>query len=209
MKKFLVLFALFIVPIVAYLFFASGVNHFGKLPVVGESVAEVSNFESSDQTPVRLQGKITILGFLGTTASSGRSMLFNINQKIYKRFQGFEDFQVVMVLPKNHEKDAEDALSTLGQITDTHQWKFIFGTDQEILELFNSLQTPYSLDARGTTDYVFILDKDKKLRGRQDDSKTFYGYNAASVAEITNHMLDDVKVLLAEYRLELKKYKRK
>ena len=33
-----------------------------------------------------------------------------------------------------------------------------------------------------------------------------YGYNAESVAEINNKMEDDVKVILAEYRLALKKY---
>jgi hypothetical protein len=33
-----------------------------------------------------------------------------------------------------------------------------------------------------------------------------YGFNAESVAEINNKMLDDVKVILAEYRRALKKY---
>jgi hypothetical protein len=56
--------------------------------------------------------------------------------------------------------------------------------------------------------YVFIIDKNAALRGRKDNSETeiVYGYDAASVAEIQNKMLDDVKVILAEYRLALKKY---
>ena len=32
------------------------------------------------------------------------------------------------------------------------------------------------------------------------------GYDARSVADIHNNMVDDVKVILAEYRLALKKY---
>ena len=32
-----------------------------------------------------------------------------------------------------------------------------------------------------------------------------FGYNSSSVAEINNKMVDDVKVILAEYRLALKK----
>jgi hypothetical protein len=33
-----------------------------------------------------------------------------------------------------------------------------------------------------------------------------YGFNAQSVAEINNKMIDDVKVILAEYRRAWKKY---
>ena len=42
------------------------------------------------------------------------------------------------------------------------------------------------------------------LRGRDDNDNV--GYDARSVADIHNNMVDDVKVILAEYRLALKKY---
>ena len=49
----------------------------------------------------------------------------------------------------------------------------------------------------------------RDLRGRNDDEDVgmLYGYDARDFAEINNKMDDDVKVILAEYRLELKKYK--
>jgi hypothetical protein len=45
------------------------------------------------------------------------------------------------------------------------------------------------------------------LRGRDDDEEegTLYGYDTSSVAELNKKMTDDVKVILAEYRLALKK----
>jgi hypothetical protein len=45
------------------------------------------------------------------------------------------------------------------------------------------------------------------LRGRTEDDGTVisYGYNTETVAPIHNEMVDDVKVLIAEYRLALKK----
>ena len=43
MKKAFVLIILFVFPIVAYLFFASGVHNFGKLPVLTENVKDVSD----------------------------------------------------------------------------------------------------------------------------------------------------------------------
>ena len=56
--------------------------------------------------------------------------------------------------------------------------------------------------------YVFIIDKNRALRGRTQDKDldTLWGVNAQSVAQIHKKMVDDVKVILAEYRLALKKY---
>ena len=44
MKKYIVLTILFILPLVAYLFFASGVNNFAKLPVIKQNVDNISNY---------------------------------------------------------------------------------------------------------------------------------------------------------------------
>ena len=54
---------------------------------------------------------------------------------------------------------------------------------------------------------MFIIDKERKLRGRQKDADegTKYGFNTTSVADLNNKMKDDVKIILAEYRLALKK----
>lgn len=54
---------------------------------------------------------------------------------------------------------------------------------------------------------MFIVDKKLNLRGRDDDEDhgKLYGYDSRDVAELSNKMNDDVKVILAEYRLALKK----
>ena len=74
--------------------------------------------------------------------------------------------------------------------------------------IFNSLNTDISLDSNLGTPYVFIIDRDSNLRGRDDDDGIKYGYDSRSVADINNNMLDDVKVILAEYRMALKKNNR-
>ena len=78
----------------------------------------------------------------------------------------------------------------------------------EINSIFESFQTNLELDENLQTPYVFIIDKDANLRGRDDeDEAKLYGYDSRSVSELGNKMNDDIKVILAEYRLELKKYK--
>jgi len=85
-------------------------------------------------------------------------------------------------------------------------WKFIFGNPEQIKALFKSLQSDVVLSPKQSTSTVFIIDKDKTLRGRDDDEDvgTLYGYDASSVASLNNKMTDDVKVILAQYRLALK-----
>lgn len=203
MKKTLVLTVLFILPLVVYLFFASGVNRFGRLPILSGPVPELTAFDTVEQ----LEDRITILGFLGSELSSKKGNVFNLNQKIYKRFYEFRDFQVLMVLPKGTESEARELLDELSGLTDTRNWRFVFGEEHEIRSLFDALDTDVTLDDTLSTPFVFIIDKDRYLRGRKEDEDvgTKYGFNATSVADLNNKMEDDVKIMLAEYRLALKK----
>ncbi len=208
MKKFLVLGILFILPIVVYLFFASGVNNFSKLPILTENVNDISKLESLSGKRISLSDKITVLGFLGDNLEVKKINALNLNQKIYKRFNGFKDFQFVMVLPKGSEEKAIALKKELNPLANIVNWKFVFGNDYEIKRVYNSLKIPNLLDKNLSTSYVFIIDKDKSLRGRDDNDGEglLYGYEATSVAELNNKMIDDLKVILAEYRMELKKY---
>ena len=203
MKKTFVLVVLFILPIVAYLFFASGINNFGKLPTLTENIGDISEFDSD----VALQDKITILGFLGSDLENKKGVAFNLNQKIYKRFYEFNDFQFVMLIPKGNESKVTALKSELGNLADVKKWKFAYGDEEEIQRFFKDLKTDLSLDENLATPYVFIIDKDRNLRGRtnDEDEGTKFGFDATSVAELNNKMEDDVKIILAEYRLALKK----
>ncbi len=206
-KKFLVLGVLFILPIVAYLFFASGVHNFSKLPVVTEHVAEL-DFAPDHQ----LHDKITVLGFLGTGLDNEGPALFNLNQKIYKYFYDFKDFQFVYLVSEDvSKKKLDDLIAELSQISDMSHWYFIYASEDQIKKVFNSLKTTYTYREEKGSPYIFIIDKDRNLRGRDDDEDvgTLYGYNYTDVAELANKMKDDVKVVLAEYRLALKKYNEK
>lgn len=201
MKKYIVLSVLFVLPLVVYLFFASGVNHFAKLPIVTNTVVDVAEF--SDE---QFKDKITILGFLGTDVSQKKGNALNLNQKIYKRFHGFEDFQFLIVQPQGTEEECQQLVDELSRSTqvDTTGWKFVFLDPVQIQLVFDRLNTPLSFDETLGSPYVFIIDKGVALRGRDDNDNV--GYDARSVADIHNNMVDDVKVILAEYRLALKKY---
>ncbi len=209
-KKHFVLFVLFVFPIIIYLFFASGKNNFALLPVLTKGVDGVGHWESLSGEPVQMKDRITVLGFWGANISNKKGDALNLNQKIYKRFYQFKDFQFVMVVQEGQQEQIELLKQELksGVGTDLIKWRFIFGSNYQISSLFKSLKTPLQLTPKKSLPYVFIIDKELNLRGRDDDEDegTLFGFNAQSVAEINNKMVDDIKVILAEYRRAWKKY---
>ena len=209
-QKNFVLTILFIFPVVIYLFFASGKNNFAKLPVLTYGINDLSKFISNEDRQVELKNNITILCYWGSDINNRKGDAFNLNQKIYKRFYEFKDFQFVVLVTDGQKEMIEKLKESLssGAGTDLIKWNFLQGSEDSIKEHFNSLNTTIGLNSKYSTPYVFIIDRKKNLRGRDDDEDIGYlfGYNAQSVAEINNKMEDDVKVILAEYRLALKKY---
>jgi len=205
MRKYIVLTILFVLPLVVYLFFASGINHFAQLPVLKKNITDVSDYSQES-----FKNKITILGFFGSNVQDKHGDALNLNQKIYKRFYQFKDFQFLMIQPIGTDSLVLNLKNDLRRGTDTDliNWKFISLGKEELNSVFNSLNTNISLDSNYGTPYVFIIDRDSNLRGRDDDDGIKYGYDSRSVADINNNMLDDVKVILAEYRMELKKNNR-
>ena len=202
MKKTVVLGVLFILPLVVYLFFASGVTNFGKLPTLNPRIDWPEGSAAAE-----LEGKISLIIFLGNALSENKGYLFNFNQKIYKRFSEFEDFQTVLISTPDQEEVANEVLAELATITDVSRYRMVFVSNERVQELFNGLQSPYTLDSNFSSPYVFISDKEAALRGRYDDEDEGlkYAYDMRSVAELNNKMEDDMKIILAEYRLALKK----
>jgi hypothetical protein len=210
MKKNLVLFVLFILPIVAYLFFASGINSFAKLPTITKNIPEINYWKSLDDKPVALSGKITILGFIGEDVLKHKGNFFNLYEKIFDRNKNFKDFQMVMVLPDGTQDQVRELQKDLLKLGTQAGWNFVFGTPEQINVFYAKLQLVGKLDAKLGTPNVFIVDKKRNLRGRKGHDKKGNpeykeGYNTIFVSELYNEMTDDVKIILAEYRLALKK----
>ncbi len=208
MKKFFVLIVLFALPIIAYLFFASGHNNFAKLPVLTQKVKDISHLEHPGNENLSFQDKISIVAFFGKNLEDIKGHTFNLDQKILEKYYEFDDFQFVIVLPESAREDvAQFALEFQG-VGSPDEWKFVFGNESEVQKVFNSFQAEaIELNKNLFTPNVFIIDKELNLRGRDDDKDhgILYGYDSGSIADLSNKMNDDVKVVLAEYRLALKK----
>lgn len=210
MKKVLLFIALFVMPIVAYLFFASGVNSFVKLPTVTENIPELPAWEDENGNTHQLKNKITILGFTGNNIPYVKGNLANLAHKIYSKNKDFVDFQVVYVAPFGTENEIKQEVATLSRDVDFSHWYFVYANPEEIINYHKQLQLLGNLNEGFGTTHVYIIDKELNLRGRKGKNKKGEeeyreGYNTISAADLHNEMADDVKVILAEYRLALKK----
>lgn len=212
MKNKLVLILLFVLPIAIYLIFSTATHNSLFLPTISKANADIpSNWVGLNQEKISMKDKITVLGFVGNNVIENRGNFFNLNQKIYNKYKGFKDFQMVMVTPKGNEAKAQQIIEELAPITgEMTGWKFVFATPEEIQNFYDSYKLVGKLDANFGTPAVLIVDKELNHRGRKGQNKKGQeeykeSYNTISAADLHNEMTDDVKIILREYRLALKK----
>jgi len=215
MKNKLVLITLLALPILIYLIFASATHNSLFLPTISKNNKELPNWSSLDAKPVLLANKMTVLGFLGNDIKSNQGNVFNLNQKIYDKYVGFQDFQIVMVVQDGSQNDVKQMVEKLSGFTENMTaWKFVFAKPDEIQAYYDSFKLHGKLDANKATSEVIIIDKDRNHRGRKGkdkDGNVEYkeSYNTTSAADLHNDMSDDVKIMLREYRLALKRNNKK
>jgi hypothetical protein len=214
MKNKLVLILLFVLPIAIYLIFSTATHNSLFLPTISKANADIpANWVGLNQEKISMKDKITVLGFVGNNVIENRGNFFNLNQKIYNKYKGFKDFQMVMVTPKGNEAKAQQIIEELAPITgEMTGWKFVFATPEEIQNFYDSYKLVVKLDANFGTPAVIIVDKELNHRGRKGQNKKGQeeykeSYNTISAADLHNEMTDDVKIILREYRLALKKNK--
>ena len=138
-KKYLILAFLFFFPIFVYVFLSTGINNFAKLPILTDRVTDIKNIDGNE-LKVSFKDKISIVAFWGGDIKNKKSEALNLNQKIYKRFYEFQDFQFVVIHNKSESQEIESLKAELisGVGTDLKKWNFIPTTQANIKIVFDS-----------------------------------------------------------------------
>lgn len=202
-KKRIVLLGLFILPLVFFLFLSTGINNFNKLPVLTKNITFSDSLLNKT-----LEEKVSVIFFPGNDIEVSKNGLFNLNEKIYKKFYDYRFFQAIVIFPSSKKVEVKKLKEQLGAFTDMQKWHFYAMSDEEIINIHQKLRTTDNLNENLYSSKAFLLDKQSNLRGRNNDediaSGFLYGYNTNSVAELRNKMIDDIQVLLYEYRAAFK-----
>ena len=215
-KKKLILGILFILPVIFLLFLYPSTNNYNALDIVKSDVLEISDFSFNDKDKTTLEGRLTVLGFLGNNPNDYALAALNLKEIIYDKFKGFKKFQV-LILASNGSQDKVKLLEKeLYQYEPLKYWHFAYGDKEDILKVYNTLLSENKLDENLGTEQVFIIDKERNQRGRLDDREDkekeknapvypLYSYSCIEIAELKNKMAsEDMRVLFTEYRQKRK-----
>jgi len=209
LKKFGVLFALFILPLVFYIFLSQGIYKYANLPILTEQVTDISEFTSE----TTFKDHLNVVCFLGNDVADAKASLFNLNQTIYKRYNSKPLFQMVAILPKGTETAYSKAIDEMRAFVSIDKWRFVYLEPKEIDEVFRSLKTPFKLNDQQYSENAVIIDMENRLRGRKDDEDTYdgklYGYNMRSIAVLKNKMKDDIDIIYYQLKKSAEKEARR
>ncbi|MBE7696397.1 hypothetical protein [Tenacibaculum finnmarkense] len=205
-KKFTVLFALFIVPLLFYILLQLGTHNFGKLPIVSKSVIDISLIDKS----ISFDRRVSVVTFLGNDIALAKGEVYNLKEKIYNKFSNYVSFQMISLVDKSQKEEIEALKKMLSVNTDLSRWDFIFASSEEMQALHESFKTPNLLDKNIHSPKAYIIDKELNLRRGKStikslENENLFGYTMSSVAELKNDMIDDISVVLVEYKMALKK----
>ena len=211
MKKFWVLFSLFVLPLVFYIFLSKGIYKYSNLPILTENVIDLKQFAPNSKAS--FSKKLSIVCFLGSDINNAKASLFNLNQTIYKRYYSKPFFQMVAILPQGLENEYNETIKELSAFTDISKWHFIYVSPKNINLLFSSFETPFKLNENLYSEYAYIVDMELRLRGRKDDEDTkggkLYGYNMKSVSTLKNKMKDDIDIIYYQLKKSAEKQERR
>lgn len=215
LKRNLTLGILFFLPVLFLLFLYPSTHNYTPLEIVNSDVADLNGFTSEEDEPIVLKDRITVLTFLGSQPMDNTIAALNLKELVYDKFKGFKNFQIVAVLQEGTQEQAENLKDEISSYEELKHWHFVYGTQSQILNLFNSLKNDNELNSNLSSPYIYIVDKDLNQRGRIDDREkndiaknlppySLLGYNCLEVAEIKNKMSEDMRILFTEYRQKRK-----
>jgi protein SCO1/2 len=220
-KKIIILLFLLSFPSVLYVVLTTGKHHFVHLPYYGErELAEngkdtiyhsIPAFKFVNQngdtiTDKTYADKIYIADYFFTTCTTICPKMATELIRIQEKFEYTKGLVQILSHTVNPENDSVPVLKEYANAihANTNMWTFVTGDKKE---LYDIARNGYLLNALqgdgGPTDFIHselfvLIDKEKHIRGIYDGTKI----------QDVNSLIDDIKVLMAEYLIkeeELKK----
>ena len=224
-KKYLLLFALLFLPTILYLFYVygKGEQNFAHLPfitytdvdgVVHNRKAPQFSFTNQDGNTITnedVKDKIYLVDFFFTSCPSICPIMTANLMKIQDRFAHYDNFMIL-----SHTVDpTRDTPEKLKEYADNRKidsknWHFLTGEKDSLYSVaFDYLSSAMedSLAEGGFlhTEYFVLVDKEGILRSREDDNGNIIGVYDGTDGHQIRDLIDDIKVVIAEYELALKK----
>lgn len=226
-KQYYILIIIILFPSLIYLLLTTGKHHFIKLPYYGNREAVVKTVDGKQKTDTlyhtvapfkfinqngdtitekNYEGRIYIADFFFSTCQSiCPKMAVNLSY-VQKKFQP-RDSIFILSHTVNPDRDSAAVLNDYAKMVhaDTKSWTFVTGDKQSIYKTaIESYLLPAGEDVLADGGFLhseqFVLvDKEKHIRGL---------YDGTSLPDV-NKLIDDIKLLQADYAIQLESKKAK
>jgi len=222
-KKIIILLFLLTFPSVFYVLLTTGKHNFIHLPYFGpkelaangkdtvyHSIAPFSfvNQDGKVLTEKDYEGKIYVADYFFTTCKSICPKMTTELQRVQDKFSYMKGMVQILSHTVNPENDSVPVLKAYSNMVhaDNSMWNFVTGDKKQLYDMARNSYFLNALEAGdgGPDDFIHselfvLIDKEKHIRGIYD------GTNIKAV----NDLLDDIKVLIAEYTIKETKEKNK
>jgi protein SCO1 len=224
-KKGLILFAVLVLPSIAYLLLSTGKHRFKHLPFYGPREADLSkmsgnvpdtiyhtipdfslyNQEGKKVSLAAFENKFLVVNFFFATCPGICPKMTSQLYRVQKKFPAMRDLRILS-FSVNPEHDSVPVLRDYGRkhMINPTKWHLLTGDKKQIYDL---ARKGFFLDAgegNGSTEdfihseQVALVDKDRRIRGYYD------GTNAKEI----DRLMDEIKVLSQEYKEKAREEKR-
>lgn len=217
-KKLLILLFLLSFPSALYVFLSVGKINFIRLPYFGEktlsenghdtiyhSVAPFSfiNQDGVTITDKNYEGKIYIVDYFFTTCKSICPKMTTELIRVQEKLGYSKGMVQILSHTVDPEHDSVPVLKAYSKMVhaDTKIWNFVTGDKKQLYEmarksyLLNALEGDGGPDDFIHSELFVLIDKEKHIRGI---------YDGTNIKEV-NNLIDDIKVLIAEFMIKEKK----
>lgn len=220
-KKLFILLMILTFPSVLYVVLTAGKTNFVHLPFFGEkelasngkdtiyhSIQDFSfvNQDGKVLTQKDYEGKIMVVDYFFTTCKSICPKMSTELQRVQEKFAYTNGLIQILSHTVNPENDSVPVLKAYSNMVhaDNSSWNFVTGDKKQ---LYDMARNSYLINATGGdggpddfihSEFFVLVDKEKHIRGM---------YDGTNIKEV-NDLLDDIKVLMAEYAIKENKNKK-
>jgi len=214
------LFLIFVLPILVYFYTTRGYNTFSKLEVIGQAEHRIPPFSFVNQdndTIVNdsLNGNIYIANFFFTSCPTICPVMTKNMAYVQRKLSVYPKIKFLSHTVDPFNDTPERMLEYVNDLNSKNvkinlsNWDFVTGDKQELYEIAKAYfvnVSPDSLAPGGFlhSEYFVLIDKEGRVRSGIDQNNNVVGvYDGTNDAQMKD-LINDVKVLLAEYKRPIK-----
>ena len=211
-----ILFLLLVLPPIVYFYVTRGFNNFINLEIIGEENHKISNFQFTNQDSIiidnsTMKGNIYVASFFFTSCPTICPVMTKNMSYLQKELSVYPNIRFLShsVDPVN---DTPYKLRLYIEMMkqkyisiDTQNWDLVTGEKSEIYDIAKSYFVNVSEDSIAPggflhSEYFVLIDKEGRIRSGVDQYNNVVGvYDGTNEIHIKN-LVNDIKVLMAEYK---------